>query len=576
MKSLRKEPGERYGSVESLAEDLKRYLDGLPVYARAGSWVYRSRKFLHRNRAAVVAATLALTSLLLFTLSSIRQERITDLQRQEAESEREKAETVADFLADLFEGAGAGGPGDRQPVLAILDRGTRRMKRVPNPHPTVQASLLEASGKAYRRMGFYDRAEPLLVESLTIRRAELGDHHLDTASSLHELGFLRFFQGKLEEGETLMLEALQLRESLAGTDALGVAESLDGLTELDLTAGINNAEDYSRRALAVRSRNLDQDHPAVGHSRARLGGVLVRHGKNVEGLVLLEEGFAAVEKAFGSQDPLTAHIAFDYGFALREVGSYDRAEKLIRLALRGYETSVGPDHPFSAACHGELGNIFLARHDPDSAEAEFRRARQLLTQRVGSDHPWLGALANHLGRACLARGDLECAAVQFRKSRDMVERMMGPESLDASFPMQYQGRIARLKGDLDEAEALLQKARTIRRKYLSESHLNFAHILHDLGRLYLDRGDVDQAEPLLRRALEIRGAGGVRGTLKLASNHLDLAEIEMLRGRHEDAVPLLEQALQGRHRVLGTEHELSLAAAEELEKARALASTPSR
>ena len=49
MKAMRKEPERRYESVAQLAEDLQRFLDGLPVGARPESWAYTAGKFIRRN-----------------------------------------------------------------------------------------------------------------------------------------------------------------------------------------------------------------------------------------------------------------------------------------------------------------------------------------------------------------------------------------------------------------------------------------------------------------------------------------------------------------------------------------------
>src|SRR5579863_2189773 len=56
LKSLGKEPAERYASASALAEDLKCYLAGKPVRALPGKIVYRLQKFVRRNR-TVVAVT---------------------------------------------------------------------------------------------------------------------------------------------------------------------------------------------------------------------------------------------------------------------------------------------------------------------------------------------------------------------------------------------------------------------------------------------------------------------------------------------------------------------------------------
>ena len=59
LTALRKEPARRYGSVEQFADDIRRHLDSLPVRARRDGILYRTGKFLRRNRSSVLAAGLA-------------------------------------------------------------------------------------------------------------------------------------------------------------------------------------------------------------------------------------------------------------------------------------------------------------------------------------------------------------------------------------------------------------------------------------------------------------------------------------------------------------------------------------
>jgi serine/threonine protein kinase len=62
-KALRKEPEERYFSVEALANDLRAFLESRPVRARSANFWYRSRKFMRRYWMPVSAAALVIFSL---------------------------------------------------------------------------------------------------------------------------------------------------------------------------------------------------------------------------------------------------------------------------------------------------------------------------------------------------------------------------------------------------------------------------------------------------------------------------------------------------------------------------------
>jgi predicted Ser/Thr protein kinase len=153
LKAIRKEPERRYASVEQFDEDLRRYLDGLPVLAQGDSVAYRARKFAGRHRAgiAVAAAMVLLLSggilATAFEANVARRERAlaethaqaaeaaralaqdqrmrADAQAAEAQRERENAERRLAELQKVAQGAvgiyaSLTGPGGKQDPAALI------------------------------------------------------------------------------------------------------------------------------------------------------------------------------------------------------------------------------------------------------------------------------------------------------------------------------------------------------------------------------------------------------------------------------------------------------------------------
>ena len=89
--AMRKEPDRRYSSVDRLAEDLRRFLEGRPVLARQDSLRYRAGKFLRRRRVELAAAALVFASLLGGMLLAVSEWRQAETARRAAESQREMA-----------------------------------------------------------------------------------------------------------------------------------------------------------------------------------------------------------------------------------------------------------------------------------------------------------------------------------------------------------------------------------------------------------------------------------------------------------------------------------------------------
>jgi serine/threonine protein kinase len=78
--ALRKEPEERYASVDGLADDIGAWMEFRPVRARSGDAWYRTRKFTRRYRVPVIAGALVVTSLAI-GLWVANRERIVAQQR---------------------------------------------------------------------------------------------------------------------------------------------------------------------------------------------------------------------------------------------------------------------------------------------------------------------------------------------------------------------------------------------------------------------------------------------------------------------------------------------------------------
>jgi serine/threonine protein kinase/tetratricopeptide (TPR) repeat protein len=101
MKAIRKEPRERYDSVDHLSEDLRRHLEGLPVTARKSTVGYRCRKFVSRHKAGVIAAALVLLSLISGLVLTLREARIARANEVRAEKRFNDVRKLANSL--IFE-----------------------------------------------------------------------------------------------------------------------------------------------------------------------------------------------------------------------------------------------------------------------------------------------------------------------------------------------------------------------------------------------------------------------------------------------------------------------------------------
>jgi len=83
-KALKKNPTERYASVQALADDIRRYLEHKPILARDDGWLYRTRKFVRRHRVGVGASALLAVAVAAGIAGVVWQARIAQREAEHA------------------------------------------------------------------------------------------------------------------------------------------------------------------------------------------------------------------------------------------------------------------------------------------------------------------------------------------------------------------------------------------------------------------------------------------------------------------------------------------------------------
>lgn len=97
----REDPARRYSSAAQLAEDIQRFLDGRTIRAQKDSFIYRTGKFIRRNKIMVGALTLVALSLLVGFAVALWQAKVARRERARAESRFTDVRQLSNAL--LFE-----------------------------------------------------------------------------------------------------------------------------------------------------------------------------------------------------------------------------------------------------------------------------------------------------------------------------------------------------------------------------------------------------------------------------------------------------------------------------------------
>ena len=423
LRALDKKPERRYGSAEQLAADVRRHLDGLPVLARPDTLTYRTGKFVRRHPVGVTASAAVLLLILGFSIAmTVLFQRAVE-ERKRTEQERGRAESVSDFLQDLFEIPDPSlSRGETITAREVLDRGADKITKELRDQPELQAELMDSMGRAYRSLGLYAPARVLLERSLANRRATLDRNDPQIAESLHALAYLVRKMGDDAAAEPLVREAVEIQHRALGEEHPETLRGLNNLASLLEARGkLGPAEALYRRILEVKLRTFGREHEDVARGLNNLARLLYTKGDLAAAEPLYREALAIRRKIYGNAPhPEVASNLNNLAALLADKGDRKGTEALYREALEMRRALYSPEpHPDVVRSCNNLAFFLQGGGDVAAAESLYREALALADAVPG--------LRRHPDRARVLRN---YASLLLETERPKIAEPLAREALD--------------------------------------------------------------------------------------------------------------------------------------------------
>ena len=485
LKTLSKQPERRYASVEALAQDLRRYLDGQPVQARAQSLGYRARKYLRRH-ILVLGMGMAVTGVLAVALA------IVSWQASKAVNEASRAQAMQDFVIALFENSGNASSTRGVDVRALLDAGVSRADTELVAQPQARAELLGLIARLRSGLGDDTEALQLLARQQELLRP-LGDSV--PASVTLESAALRGYALRELGREKDCLDALgpQLAIAEKGADQypLPAAEFFSqlGRCHVNLKHAVI-ARDLFGQALALRRAQPD-------------AGVLVAESENDLALLApadarvraLRTALAHLRAAGGEQNALGIDIWRNLGEAYAGLGNALEGEAAYRQALEIGLARFGPNHPRTIDVQQRLASVLLASGKLTEAEHLLGLAQESLLARWGANSTQLATQESVRGMLALERDD-PAESEQLLSDAVRIWRRLGildAHAFDLCHLAQAQNEL-RLEDQADRSRRECLAA--LKSQPQGDPSMAVAPIVH-AANAALDRGDLAEARAWL-------------------------------------------------------------------------------
>ena len=308
LMALRKEPRRRYASVEQFAQDIRRHLDHLPVFARQDTAAYRASKFVARHKVGVAVSALVAVALLSATGITLRQARIARSERVRAERRFNDVRQLASSLIFDIHDSIRDLPGSTPARKLIVDHALQYLDSL-SQESRDDLSLQRELATAYERVGLVQghylqnnlgdtqgsltsyRKALKIREQIKVRSSDWNDS-LTLAGCYRLVAHQQWAMGDYSGAVKNVVSAIDTSESLNKVHP----KDLKVLTELRVdyqTAGQVESGDYAgsvgdpervkdnnRKALQVDEALLAiaSDDPGIQHAYANdlnnLGGTL--------------------------------------------------------------------------------------------------------------------------------------------------------------------------------------------------------------------------------------------------------------------------------------------------------------
>jgi serine/threonine protein kinase/tetratricopeptide (TPR) repeat protein len=543
MKAIEKDRSRRYETANGLAMDVRRFLAGEPVLAAPPSTAYRMRKFVRRHRAGLTVAGLAMALLVAFAVVAAVQNVRIRRERDVARREREKAEQVTRLLVSLFKVSDPSeGGGGKVTAREILDNGARQIPLSLADQPDVKASLLGTMGEIYTKLGLYESAQPLLDESLQLRRTRPEDAS-GLAQSLILQSALLLERGRPEEAEKRAREALELRRQSLGAETPEVSEAMGHLGSALLARDkLDEAEKMFRDVAALDAKlGIDATMPAIMRLE-NLAVLLEARGQRGEAEKIHLQTLAAARKTLGPEHPDLAPIIFNLGNLMRQMDRPAEAEPLLREALAIDRKAFGNENPSVASDLNVLGLVLRSSGKLDDAEGVLREALAIKRRTLGTEHPNVPPALNNLALVLGEAGRYDQAIALAREAVAIDRKVLGEEHGSTSV---HTMNLAMLLGDAGhaaEAEPLARRALALRIKARGEDHPDVALGLARLGEILLARGNLKEAAATLEKAIAFPVAAVPAQSVPRALANSALGACLTRRGDYARAETLLREA----------------------------------
>lgn len=373
-------PTARYQSVNQLISEVDNYIKGFPVNEYSNSWLYRTQKYIGRNKIAFGLIILLFLSLLTGVLISYNQTQIAIKQTIAAEQAAEKSAKISEFLISIFESANPELTGSEKiSVEEVLTESVNKIQLYPDD--LLKADLLLALGTTYSKAGQYEMADTLLSQSIAL--FENKDSKVDNYFlAYYELSKARMYNSRLEESILTVKQGLEKlpsdKANLLSTAGMLYLQYALAIME---AGDINKADSIFDTSLSIFENSFNPLQLAEAYNVK--ASILNYKGLPDSSIIHLKKALALLENNASQNQVFYLTITENLASCYRQINELDMALEIRKESIVITEEIFGKDHLEYIKSANGLGLIYRDLDSLDLAYQYLDEAVNLTAELLG-------------------------------------------------------------------------------------------------------------------------------------------------------------------------------------------------
>ncbi|MEP6569510.1 MAG: serine/threonine-protein kinase [Acidobacteriota bacterium] len=234
----------------------------------------------------------------------------------------------------------------------------------------------------------------------------------------------------------------------------------------------------------------------------------VERGHDAKVVDVIDDAALRIDTDFAAQPELRAQALLSIGNTYRTLGLPDKAEKMLREALKLNLELYGEENAATALSMIYLSDPLMTKRKESEAEPFLTKGVEIERRLLPSRNKDLAFGLRNLGELYTRKGAYEQAKAVLQESLSMYDEMLGANNPDSLTVLLFMARTKDLSGDAAGAEAMYREVIAAFRPMPKRYENRVALTLYNLGRLLTKERRYDEALSAIHEAENIYQKSG--------------------------------------------------------------------